>query len=57
MDDLARLCVVTQKAGPLTKTYTTDRLSRVKWAARQQCRHVHLSHPTRMLRSSVVISR
>ena len=45
MNDLARLCVVTQKAGPLTKTYTTDRLSRVEWAARQQCRGSPSSDP------------
>lgn len=31
-------CVVTQRSGPLVKTYTTDRRSRVQWAARQQCR-------------------
>ena len=35
---MAELCVVTQRSGPLVKTYTTDRLSRVQWAARQQCR-------------------
>ena len=35
---MAELCVVTQRSGPLTKTYTSDRISRVQWAARQQCR-------------------
>lgn len=38
MSEGPRLCVVTQRAGPLTKTYTTDRTSRVGWAARQQWR-------------------
>lgn len=35
---MAELCVVTQRAGPLTKTYTTDRFRKLQWAARQQCR-------------------
>ena len=42
---MTRLCVVTQRAGPLTKTYTTDRISRVEWAARQQCRGSPSSDP------------
>ena len=45
MSDSPRLCVVTQRAGPLTKTYTTDRISRVEWAARQQCRGSPSSDP------------
>ena len=35
---MAELCVVVQRSGPLTKTYTTDRQSRLQWATRQQCR-------------------
>ena len=45
MSEGPRLCVVTQRAGPLTKTYTTDRVSRVEWAARQQCRGSPSSDP------------
>ena len=45
MSEGPRLCVVTQRAGPLTKTYTTDRVSRVEWAARQQCRGSLSSDP------------
>ncbi len=45
MSECPRLCVVTQRAGPLTKTYTTDRTSRVGWAARQQCRGSPSSDP------------
>lgn len=45
MSEGPRLCVVTQRAGPLTKTYTTDRTSRVGWAARQQCRGSPSSDP------------
>ena len=35
---MAELCVVTQRSGPLTKTYTTDRFRLVSWAGEQQCR-------------------
>lgn len=38
MSEGLRLCVVTQRAGPLTKTYITDRFRYVRRAARQQCR-------------------
>ena len=30
MSESPCLCVVTQRAGPLTKTYATDRVSRVE---------------------------
>ena len=35
---MSELCVVTQRSGPLTKTYTTDRFRLVSWAGEQQCR-------------------
>lgn len=35
---MAELCVVTQRAGPLTKVYITDRFRLVRWAGEQQCR-------------------
>ena len=35
---MSELCVVTQRSGPLTKTYTTDRFCLVSWAGEQQCR-------------------
>lgn len=38
MSEYPRLCVVTQRAGPLTKTYSTDRFRYVRRAARHQCR-------------------
>lgn len=35
---MAELCVVTQRSGPLTKVYFTDRFRLVRWAGEQQCR-------------------
>ena len=35
---MSELCVVMQRSGPLTKTYTTDRFRLVSWAGEQQCR-------------------
>lgn len=35
---MAELCVVTQRSGPLTKVYFTDRFRLVRWAGGQQCR-------------------
>lgn len=35
---MSELCVVTQRAGPLVKTFTTDRFRLVRWAGEEQCR-------------------